>query len=240
MSKIIFGKVILAVTLLAASVVANAATVVLTLHHRTSPGSSTIITLITDGSHVSGIVAASTVTFDWDGTTLTGTGYYSALHSLGNGSAFFNTTIQADSITDLTIDTGSGLAGSTTAYSCIEGVFPASLGVNGCGGYTLGGNFTDESTTIWGPGLAVTQTLGGDDVGTSGPRTISAYDFGTVTLLSGASTTTAGATFSIGNGIAVGVPTGEAMFFTVIPVPAAAWLFGSALGLLGWMRRKTT
>lgn len=26
--------------------------------------------------------------------------------------------------------------------------------------------------------------------------------------------------------------------FSVVPVPAAVWLFGSALGLLGWMRRK--
>jgi hypothetical protein len=27
---------------------------------------------------------------------------------------------------------------------------------------------------------------------------------------------------------------------TTLPVPAAAWLFGSALGLLGWMRRRST
>ena len=26
--------------------------------------------------------------------------------------------------------------------------------------------------------------------------------------------------------------------WSVVPVPAAAWLFGSALGLLGWMKRK--
>ena len=26
---------------------------------------------------------------------------------------------------------------------------------------------------------------------------------------------------------------------TPIPVPAAVWLFGSALGLLGWVRRRT-
>jgi hypothetical protein len=27
---------------------------------------------------------------------------------------------------------------------------------------------------------------------------------------------------------------------SIVPVPTAFWLFGSALGLLGWIRRKTT
>jgi hypothetical protein len=30
------------------------------------------------------------------------------------------------------------------------------------------------------------------------------------------------------------------MSTAVIPVPAAVWLFGSALGLLGWIRRRAT
>ena len=26
--------------------------------------------------------------------------------------------------------------------------------------------------------------------------------------------------------------------YSVVPIPAAVWLFGSSLGLLGWLRRK--
>lgn len=89
---------------------------------------------------------------------------------------------------------------------------------------------------MWGPGLATSQTIGGDDVLTAGaPRDITAYDFGLESW--------DGTTLIIGNGVAVGsqspgIGGGEAMVFTVVPVPAAVWLFGSALGLLGWARRR--
>ncbi len=42
---------------------------------------------------------------------------------------------------------------------------------------------------------------------------------------------------------AAGVDAGMALVVahsTVVPIPAAAWMFGSALGLLGWVRRRTT
>jgi len=31
----------------------------------------------------------------------------------------------------------------------------------------------------------------------------------------------------------------EQLFLVAVPVPAAVWLFGSALGLLGWVRRRS-
>lgn len=41
---------------------------------------------------------------------------------------------------------------------------------------------------------------------------------------------------------AAGVDAGMALVVansTIVPIPAAAWMFGSALGLLGWVRRRT-
>jgi hypothetical protein len=33
---------------------------------------------------------------------------------------------------------------------------------------------------------------------------------------------------------------GDSITLNIVPIPAAVWLFGSALAGLGWMRRKPT
>jgi len=61
------------------------------------------------------------------------------------------------------------------------------------------------------------------------------------TVFSGMRFTSAGSagSFELG-GYAPIVWVGGTPTVGVIPIPAAAWLFGSALGLLGWVRRRTT
>jgi len=228
-------KVLIGFALFVLSCIANAVPVTLLVYNQSS-GNGTISTLITDGSHISGIAAASTATFDWDGTILSSVGLFTATSSIG--SSQLSDAILSDQYTDLSIDTSINQA-SAAAYACVEGTFLGNVGVNGCGGYNFGANYTDDSTTVWGPGTAVTQTIGGDDVLTIGARTISWTDEMSIfTLISGVDGLTPGDVFSIGNGVSVGSPNGHAMVFQVVPVPAAVWLFGSALGLLGWMRHR--
>ncbi len=45
--------------------------------------------------------------------------------------------------------------------------------------------------------------------------------------------------FVVAPGSGVTLPTSLNISAAVVPIPAAAWLFGSALGLLGWLRRRT-
>lgn len=227
-------KVLIGAGLFAISWAANAVQVNLVSYKTTSSG-TTITTLITNGSHISGIAGPTTASWDWDGTTLTGSGYFSAVSSLG--SSPFASTILADSITDLSIDTSTSSAGAT-AFTCVEGTFLGSVGASACAGVGFGGNFLYDSTATWGPGTAASLTIGGDDTFAGGVRTIAAYDYG---LTSVTGTGLGGGDFIVlGTGIPLGTLGAAEMTFQVVPVPAAVWLFGSALGLLGWARRKTS
>jgi len=163
--------------------------------------------------------------FDWDGTTLTATGTYIA--SLNIAASPFTPSLWQDGIVNLVIDTGT-ISATAASYQCNnQGLFPFA---NACGAYGYGANFIDESTTTY-SGTTVTQVIGGDDVSNGTPRDISRYD---LSLKSDD-----GITLVLWNSIDFGDPGSIEMTFSVIPVPAALWLFGSAIGLLCWLRRKT-
>jgi len=205
-----FVKPVMALILFAIASLANAITLLLVSHNQTSSG-SVISTLITDGSHVQG-QPASTAAWDWDGTTLTSTGLYSAVSSVG--SSPYSATILNDQVTDLSIDTATTTAGAS-AYTCAEGTFLSTVGTSGCGGYNLGANFFSESTTTWGPGTTTSQTIGGDDVSTAGgPRDITSFDFGTVAVTG--TGLNIGDLLTVGNNIPLGVPSGELLTFSML------------------------
>ena len=152
------------------------------------------------------------------------------------------TTLFRQSITGLVI--GGGGTASASSFVCTEGNFGAGVGASICGNYVFGANLLNESTTTWGPGTAVSLTLGGDDWA-AGPQQ-------SIAMLNGMSTVSwVGTTLELSNRTCTGPCTtmpgaynnGYIYTFTagpqvVVPVPAAVWLFGSALGVMGLMRRK--
>ena len=140
-------KLLTGMFLVVVSSAANAIELVLVKHNQTS-GSNAISSLITDGSHVSGLYPASTAIWDWDGTTLTSTGLYSAGSSIG--SSIYSSTVLGDRITDLTIDTSTSTA-TATAYACLEGTFLSTVGASGCGGYQYGTEFHERFDDDVGP-----------------------------------------------------------------------------------------
>jgi len=183
------------------------------------------------------------VSWSWDGTSiLTSTGSLSSEYHIG--SVLAAAWIFSDSVTNLGIDTSAGTA-NAASYECIEGVFGAAVGANICGNYEFGLNLIDDSTTVWGaapgftsPGTDVSQTLVGDDTSLGLPRDISIYDM-SLTSWDGTTLVIDNFTFTAKGGDPE--PTGGgSMTFSIInpvPVPAAVYLFGSALGLLGWAQR---
>lgn len=228
-------KLIWAMCLIFVANAANAVQVTLIRHNlNTSDGPST--TMITDSGFAGFGPPATDATWDWDGTTLTATGTYAP--AIYVGSTPYGPPLLRDQSVNLSIDTSTSTA-TGDSYQCDNGTF---LGfVHFCGGYTYGANYLNESTLTYGPGLAFNLVLGGDDAFSdtnqtdpnAGIRNLqTAYAFGLRSF--------DGSTLSIGTDVAPGLAGYEEMLFQVVPVPAAAWLFGSALGLLGWARRRAS
>lgn len=225
-----------AATLGAAGGTANAAPFVLNLDGITTYSSST--------PAAAAILATPTWTYD-DATNLLTQGGSSlnTRFDIAPGSTAFTHTV-----TGLTI--GNGGAATASTYTCIEGTFGSSVGASLCGNYNFGKNKINESTTSWGPGsTAATRTLAGDDMSLGPQQTaFTTYGYFTTVSWTGTQLVLSNAScnpFAPGNanGCATtgGFNTGQEWTLSApaaVPVPAAAWLFGSALGLLGYARRK--
>ncbi|MEZ5564313.1 MAG: VPLPA-CTERM sorting domain-containing protein [Gammaproteobacteria bacterium] len=192
-------------------------------------------------------VVGSTATWSWDGTTLTSSGTFQTTSHLSSNP--FAPAVISDKTVDLTINTAT-MTTTATSYNCVEGNFLAGVGANGCLNTSLGGDFTDSSSAVYNVGgnaTCVNRTLGGDDVSTGNPRglvtraagggcdaTDGAYDLWTVV----SDNTGSGGQLILSNGIDTALAGTHYMTFSVVPVPAAVWLFGSAIGLLGVARRR--
>ena len=169
------------------------------------------------------IISGSTATWSWETTTgvVTAAGLYQDQSQIA---PIVPGQISTRNIFNLVI--GGGLSASATSYSCVEGSFGGSVFGSICGNYNYGANYVNESSTTWGPGTAFSKTIGGDDVNTGPQQNLVWFD--------GLDTTFSGSTLVLDNTSNGG---DRIITFQVVPVPAAVWLFGSALfGLLGARR----
>jgi len=158
---------------------AGPATVTLVSHNQKS--GTSLSTLVWDGSNACGMMCpggtavgaeASTATWTWDGTTLTGTGLYFATTHIG--SSGFASSIIGDRVTGLVIDTAANST-SATDYECREGNFLGTVGAHGCGNLDISGgeNASYDSAiayNVGGDASCVSRTIGGDDTSTGNPR----------------------------------------------------------------------
>jgi len=196
---------------------------------------------------------ASTATWDWDGTTLTGTGLYFATTHISSDK--FGSSIIGDRVTDLVVNTASNTT-SATDYECREGNFLGTVGAHGCGNIDIsGGSNTSFDSAIaynvGGDASCVSRTLGGDDSSTGNPRGL------TNRVAGGGCDATDGAfilwevvqddnvpfgTLRISNFTDITANGANFMTFqygdTAVPLPAAAWLLAPAVLAAGRFARR--
>jgi hypothetical protein len=251
-------------SLLGVSGVASATSVTLVAHNQRS-SSGTLSTLKWDGCATFSAATAcinpananlaamgitpSTAVWDWNAGTgvLSMTGSFNTASTLGSSGAAAASAVIGDKVTNMVINT---VAGTTTAssYTCAEGNFLAGVGANGCANVVTGGDFVYNGSiafNVGGNANCVNRTIGGDDISSGNVRGLSsgaggggcdatdgAFDLWTVVQDSGG-------VLILSNGIPLANAGTNYLTFSTVPVPAAVWLFGSALGLLGVARRRS-
>lgn len=176
-------KVILALITLATaslSLLANSAmsaTATLTAHNQRS-SSGALSTLIWNGANVGqpGGTAvgaeASTATWDWnyDTNTLSSTGLFFTTSHIGSNP--MGSAVIGDRVVGLTLNTDADTTAASD-YQCREGNFLATVGAHGCGNYSLGSDFANNSTIAYNVGVianCIQRSLSGDDTSTGNPR----------------------------------------------------------------------
>ncbi len=262
MKKIIFGA-----ALLALSSQAGAISLTMTaFNQRSSSGS--LSTLKWDGcttyTSATGCInpananlaamgiTPSTAVWDWNPVTgvLSMTGTFNSASTLGSSGSAVASAVIGDKVTNMTIDT---VNDTTTAasYQCLEGNFLAGVGANGCLNLSLGDDGVLNSSVAYNVGgnaNCVQRTIGGDDSSTGNVRTLAntaggggceagdgAFNMWTVVSYTGP-----GGQLIVSNGIPLASAGTSYLTFSVaaVPVPGAVWLLGSAIGLLGLVRRR--
>jgi hypothetical protein len=190
--------------------------------------------------------SGSTATYSFDGTTLSSTGVTSMLSTAGPSTLFTNL------IGDYGLVMNGAASGSS--YECANGTFGPFIQFNMCASTTYGTNGIDETVVTYNIGgdasnQSTNYGLNGDD-GFAGPsQSLSDFDMVTAddnaaySLLVNGSGQLGYTTYNW-DGITLVVNnlygnTTTTTTFSAVPVPAAAWLFGSALlGLAGIKRKK--
>ncbi|MFO1355327.1 MAG: VPLPA-CTERM sorting domain-containing protein [Gammaproteobacteria bacterium] len=200
-------------------------------------------------------ITPSVMTWHWNEGTgvLTMTGTFNSVSTLGSSGSAVASTVNGDKVTNMTINT---TAGTTTAgsYSCAEGNFLAGVGANGCLNISLGDDGLLQSSGLYNVGgnaNCVQRTIGGDDLSTGNPRGLmsaaaaggcNAVDgaFNLWTVVTDTTNLGIGGQLRVSNGIPITNAGTSYLTFTVsaVPVPGAVWLLGSAVGLLGLVRRR--
>lgn len=161
------------------------------------------------------------------------------------GTASFNALIYRLNVDGMEIDLSNSLdvdATTANSFTCTEGTFLGIFGANGCGNYGWGDDFVSQTSLDYSTINPTRTTLpGSDDVYYGDMQSL--WNYTNMQVFNLDPVFEAGKTAFILSNRTGGADSGDGFSMTfayaaAVPVPAAAWLFGSAIGLLGWLRRR--